>query len=192
MEEKSKGRERCRDPEDATGTQSEESPDWRFAWRREAVSVTINVNSIRCDLWLQQIWQHELPSIMVNDIHCHIHCRTPEWESVLLIALTVWENGSREDMGERHRGPGPRAQQRGCGVDMRQQRQCLVWDLIHTILWGRDLNLSYFIEVLFTYSALCVCLEACRFEPQQMCLLLQSPCPVKIHDISLLLVFLVF
>lgn len=47
-----------------------------------------------------------------------------------------------------------------------QQRQCLVWDLIHTILWGRDLNLSYFIEVLFTYSALCVCLEACRFEPQ--------------------------
>lgn len=27
-EGQSKGRERCRDPEDATGTQSEESPDW--------------------------------------------------------------------------------------------------------------------------------------------------------------------
>lgn len=50
-----------------------------FAWRTEAVSVTINVNSIRCDPWLQQIWQHELPSIMVNNIHCHILRHTPQW-----------------------------------------------------------------------------------------------------------------
>lgn len=73
------------------------------------------------------------------------------------MALMVWEDGSREDMGERHRGPGPRAQQRGCGCGHAVNRGHAWFRTWFTQSSGEGLELIYYIELLFKYSVLCVC-----------------------------------